>query len=108
LKPASVLGSPPEVKMVGMGMTYDGHLVIGAINAIAVIDREFERKPVVHYLPKGQIVSNSFSIDERNAIYVASGSDQARGDGMLHKIVWDGHRLSSGEADGGWVARYDG
>jgi hypothetical protein len=56
-----------------MSLTYDGHLIIGAFNGLAVIDRAFTKTPVVYNIEPGQWITNSFSVDEDNGIYVASG-----------------------------------
>jgi len=34
-----IRGQGSAVRFIGMGMTYDGYLIIGAFNAIAVVDR---------------------------------------------------------------------
>lgn len=107
-KPFSLMGSPASVRLVGMGMTFDGHIVAGSLNGIAVLERSFSKPAVVHTIEPGQFVSNSFAIDEKNAIYLASGNVVPKGDGMLHKLVWTGSAISVTEADGGWIAPYTG
>lgn len=100
---------PVAVKSVlGMNMTWDGKLVIGSTNSVLVLDRQFKQAPVVYRFPATQFVSNSFSIDDRNGIYVASGSKAPNQPGRMHKLVWTGSKISDAEADGGWVAEYDG
>ncbi len=106
--PMEFPGYGAAVRLIGMSLTYDGHLIIGAFNGVAVIDRQFTQPPVVYNIEPGQMISNSFCVDEHNGIYVASGSMQPRGDGILRKLVWTGKRLSDAEADGAWSARYDG
>jgi hypothetical protein len=107
-KARSLMGSPPFVSLIGMSMTYDGHLVIGAMNGIAVIDREFRHPAVVHEIEDDQIISNSFSVDEHNGIFVASGSLRPKGDGILRRLQWTGSTISTAEADGAWASPYDG
>lgn len=107
-KPMSLLGSPPAVRLVGMGMTYDGRLIIGGFDGIAIVDRKFETPAVVHTIEEGQFVSNSFCVDERNGIYLASGSINQREDGIMRKLVWTGSRISTDEKDGAWSSPYDG
>jgi hypothetical protein len=107
-KARSLPGSPPFVNLIGMSMTYDGQLVIGAMNGIAVIDRGFARPAVVHEIEEEQAISNSFSVDEKNGIYVASGSLRPRGDGILRRLQWTGSAISTAEADGAWASPYDG
>lgn len=106
--PMEFPGYGSAVRLIGMSMTYDGYLVIGAFNGIAVIDRQFAQQPIVYTIEPGQLISNSFSVDEQNGIYVASGSMQPLGDGILRKLVWTGSHLSDAEAEGAWSARYDG
>lgn len=107
-KPMSLLGSPPAVRLVGMGMTYDGRLIVGGFNGIAIVDRKFETPAVVHTIEEGQFVSNSFCVDDRNGIYLASGSVKPREDGIMRKLVWTGSRISTDEKDGAWSSPYDG
>lgn len=107
-KPMSILGMPSDVRFIGMNMTYDGRLVIGAYNGIAVIDREFRDKPVVYQIEDGQLISNSLCVDEKNGIYIVSGSLTNKGDGMLRRVMWTGRELSDREEDGAWSAVYEG
>ncbi len=106
--PMEFPGYGAAVRLIGMSMTYDGHLVIGAFNGIGVVDRMFTTLPVIHTIEPGQFISNSFSVDENNGIYVASGSMVPKGDGILRKLVWTGSTLSASEADGAWSSAYDG
>lgn len=101
-------GGGPSVRLIGINMTYDGHLILGSTNAVAVIDRFFQGTPSIHVIEDGQFMSNSFSVDDSNGIYVASGSFMPKGDGILRKLVWTGSKLSADEADGAWSSPYDG
>ena len=108
LRPLTLPGSPPVNQIVGLGMTYDGHLVVGSPTGVAVVDRGFRDKPAAYSIEEDQFVSNSFAIDDRNGIYLASGSFKPRGDGIMRKLVWTGTRLSENEVDGAWSSPYDG
>lgn len=96
------------ISLVGMGMTWSGHLVVGSTNAIAVLDRSLTKPAAVFRFPAGQMATNSFATDEGNAIYVATGSKTPRQPGLMMKLVFRDGRISDGSADGGWVAEYDG
>lgn len=99
---------PAAVKLIGMNLTYDGHLVIGAFGQLAVVDREFLAEPQVHTFPAGQLLSNSFAIGEDGGIYVATGSLLPGAPGLMHRLVWSDGRLSSDDRDGAWIAEYPG
>lgn len=107
-RPMSLLGMPSAVRLIGMNMTYDGHLVIGAYNAVAVVDREFKNQPAVYNIEEGQLISNSLTVDDKNGIYIVSGSLENGHDGMLRKVIWTGHAISDRESDGAWSSPYDG
>jgi hypothetical protein len=98
----------PGLKLVGMGMTYDGYLVIGGVNGIAVVDRAFEQAPLVYNFEPDQIATNSLAIDEQGGIYVATGSLMPQQPGIMRKLVWTGSRISDDEADGAWSSPYEG
>lgn len=106
--PFELPGYGAAVRLVGMSMTYDGHLIIGAFNGLAVIDRAFTKTPIIYNIEPGQWITNSFSVDEENGIYVASGDLRPRADGILRRLVWTGATLSDAEADGAWSSPYDG
>ncbi len=95
-------------KLVGMVMTYDGHLVVVAGNGIAVLDRDMKKEPVVKFIQEDQDISNSVAVDENNGIYVASGSKVEYGKGVMRKYVWKNGMISDDVADGAWEAEYDG
>lgn len=85
---------------LGLGMTWDGHVVLSTISgAVAVVDREFRRPPSWLRLD-GEMVTNSFAVDDAGGIYVV-------GDQRMHKLVWTGERLSQDAADGAWSSPYD-
>jgi hypothetical protein len=108
IPPTSVFGSDPHVSLVGMNMTYDGHIVIGALNGVAVVDQDLTTGQFVDFADDNQMCTNSLAVDEGGGIYVATGSKQARGPGVMRKLVWTGSRLSDDVADGAWTAEYDG
>jgi hypothetical protein len=96
------------VRLVGMGMTYDGYVVIGGSNGIAVVDRAFTQEPRVYCFEPEQTLTNSLAIDEHGGIYVATGSLTPRQPGIMRKLVWTGSRLSNDAADGAWSSPYEG
>ena len=106
--PYAFPGYPAAVKLIGMNLTYDGHLVIGAFGQICVVDRQFARPAAVYDFAPGQLLSNSFSVDDAGGIYVATGSLAPGAPGLMHKLVWTGSQLSSSDADGAWVSEYPG
>ena len=101
------LGEHKFLHLVGMNMTWDGHLVIGSTNAIAVMDRSMKEKTQRYTIPAGQFLTNSFAT-EGNNIYVATGSKIARKPGMMMKLVWTGQSISDDESKGAWRAEYNG
>lgn len=96
------------ITLVGMVMTYDGHLVAVFGKGILILSRDLTTVKDIYKLPEGQQISNSVAVDEKNAIYLASGSTTPNEQGLMQKIVWTGTRLSTDEADGAWQATYDG
>lgn len=108
IPPMSVLGQEPSVGLVGMNMTYDGHIIVGALNGVAAIDEHLERGQFVGFGDDNQLCTNSLAIDAGGGIYVATGSQTARQPGVMRKLVWTGERLSNDPADGAWTAEYDG
>lgn len=94
---------PPEDaagidRILGLGMTYDGHIVAAATGAVIVTDRELR---VLDYaLFPGEIVENSIAIDDKDGIYLVTSAN-------MHKLVWTGSALSGEAADGAWSSPYD-
>ncbi len=84
-------------RILGIAMTYDGHLVAAAMGGIFVFDRDLRRKD--HLLFPGEHVENSIAIDE-GGIYLVTSQH-------MRRIAWDGERLSTDEADGAWTSAYD-
>jgi hypothetical protein len=108
IPPASVMGLEPRVGLVGMNMTYDGHIVIGALNGVAIVDTDLVSGQFIDFGDDTQMCTNSLAVDAAGGIYVATGSQQARQSGVMRKLVWTGERLSNDPADGAWTAEYDG
>lgn len=94
---------PPSVAegietILGINMTYDGHLVAAATGALVVTDRNLK---VVDYVTfPGEHVENSIAIDSANGIYLVTSR-------AMRKLVWTGKALSQAEADGAWQSPYD-
>ena len=97
-----------EDKLVGITMTYDGHVAFASERgAVGVVPRGLARlKPAnVRTLQLNEdcgapaddleIVSNSISADESGGIYVVTSK-------AMHRVQWDGKRLRRG-----WKARYE-
>ena len=108
IPPTSVFGEDPRIGLVGMNMTYDGHVVIGALNGVAVIDAGLTSGQFVGFDDENQMATNSLAVDAGGGIYVATGSKEPRRPGVMRKLVWTGERLSNDPADGAWTAEYDG
>ena len=107
-EPFSFPGYPAAVRLIGMNLTYGGYLAIGAFGQLCVIDREFREPAQVHTFEAGQLLSNSFSIDEHGGIHVATGALAPGQAGIMHKLVWTRKQLSADQADGAWTAEYPG
>jgi hypothetical protein len=95
---------------MGMNMTYDGHIILATTDGYVIaLSRDLKDVQTVRLpgaekeiptLPKDwYFVRNGFAVDEKGGIYVASNSH-------MHKVVWDGKRLSTDEKDGAWNEPY--
>ncbi|WP_250439677.1 hypothetical protein [Caballeronia sp. AZ1_KS37] len=89
-----------KAHLVGTGVTYDGKFVVASNVSISVFDRSLEGQPQTIRFAPGEFVSNSFAIDQKGGIYIASNR-------VMHKVVWTGTKLSEDEADGAWKAEYE-
>ena len=105
---AEVAPGVKRINMVGMNMTYDGHIIIGAVNGISVIDKELKGPGKFYAFNDTELCTNSMAVDDKNGIYVATGSKTPRGDGMMRKLVWTGTEISDKETDGAWISPYNG
>ena len=85
-------------RILGITMTYDGHLVCAAGGGVFVLDRDLKLKS--HIAFPGEAVENSIALDSNNAIYVVTSKN-------MHKLVWTGTRLSQDERDGAWTSPYN-
>ncbi len=111
---------PSEVEgdFVGVGITFDGRLVLSTDHGWVVsVTRDFAdfrsvRLPgarehaAAHWermTSEGRRgygwVRKSLCVDEDNGIYIPSADH-------LHKVIWTGERLSTDEVDGSWSAQY--
>jgi len=84
-------------RILGLSMTYDGHLVAAAKGALFVFDRDLKRRD--YLLLPGEHVENTIAMDERSIYLVTSR--------YMRRVVWTGKRLSTDEADGAWTSAYD-
>lgn len=94
--------------LMGVSMTYDGYLVVAGKQSISIVTRDLAQVIDTYVLPDDQTLSNSICVDDKNGIYMASGSVSEGGQGLMQKIVWTGQRLSTDAKDGAWQAYYDG
>ncbi|MCA3147898.1 MAG: hypothetical protein ING18_02280 [Burkholderiales bacterium] len=108
IPPTSVFGETPRVGLVGMNMTYDGHVVIGALNGVAAVDSGLRKGQFHAFGDDNQMATNSLAIDKKGGIYVATGSKKPRLPGVMHKLVWTGSKISDDPKDGAWKAQYEG
>ena len=84
--------------LMGIAMTYDGHLALASAGAVIVLDRDLEVKDWVIF--PGERVENSIAVDENNGIYVVTSQN-------MHKLVWTGTKLSQENNDGAWKSPYE-
>jgi hypothetical protein len=85
-------------RILGINMTYDGHIVAAATGAVIVTDRDL--KVLDYHLFPGELMENSIAVDEDNGIYVVTSV-------TMQKLIWTGTALSSKPADGAWSSPYD-
>jgi hypothetical protein len=100
----------PSDKLVGITMTYDGHVAFASERgAVGVVPRDLDRLTpenveLVQLNREGcatadedalEIVSNSISADEDGGIYVVTSK-------AMHRVQWDGRTLRSA-----WRAEYE-
>jgi hypothetical protein len=84
--------------ILGITMTYDGYIVAAAGGAVMVVDRDLQ--VMDHAMFPGEHVENSVAVDEAGGIYVVTSQN-------MHKLVWNGQRLSQDAADGAWSSPYE-
>jgi hypothetical protein len=85
-------------RILGINMTYDGHIVAAATGAIIVTDRDL--KVIDYRLFPGEKMENSIAVDEDNGIYAVTSVN-------MHKMIWTGSALSQLPEDGAWSSPYD-
>lgn len=104
---------PDEVagSSLGMNITYDGWIVLPTENGFLVaVSRDFKEYRYIQlkHVNEGNTesqgvgygwVRNSIAIDKDGGIYVASRDH-------MHKVIWNGEKFSTNEADGAWTAKY--
>ena len=113
-RPAEVTGG-----FVGVNMTFDGKLVVVTDEGwIVVLSRDFSQYVAVALpgqeaaaahnakvlasganLGSASWVRNSIAVDEQGGIYAVSLD-------AIHKVIWDGAKLSTSAADGAWSVPY--
>jgi len=113
VKPAEVGGT-----FVGANLTFDGRLVMITDEGWIVVARDFTGYEAIQLVgadaaPRhnqamadagsrsgaADWVRNSIAVDEDGGIYAVSLEH-------MHKVVWDGERLSTDPADGAWTEQY--
>ena len=105
--PPSVTGS-----VMGLNMTYDGWLLVVTEHGYVVLTRrDFSETKLLRLRhsegAQGKAtgrtgrgwIRNGPALDAEGGIYIASQEH-------MHKVVWNGERLSSAPADGAWTAPY--
>jgi hypothetical protein len=85
-------------RLLGLGMTYDGYVVVAMPGIIAVLDRDLSN--MKHIMLEGEAIDNGITVDDGGGIYVVTSK-------YMRKLVWNGGRLSDGESDGAWKSEYD-
>lgn len=109
---------PINGKLIGINMTYDGWIVLVSEGGdVLLVSRNFaEHRQVRLNHAEAEVdayntnaresgnpgytwVRNSYPVDEEGGIYVLSANH-------VHKVIWNGERLSIDEADGAWTAAY--
>ncbi|RXJ74115.1 hypothetical protein CS022_05670 [Veronia nyctiphanis] len=86
--------------IVGVNMTYDGHLIVVTANGVVCsTDRNLNSFDCIN-LPDNQEISNSIAVDEEGGIYIVSNK-------YMNRIQWTGSSLSTHSSDGAWQANYE-
>jgi hypothetical protein len=96
-------GLKPELaakisRLMGLAMTYDGHIVVAMPGLIAVLDRDLNNMQYIFL--EGEAIDNGITVDQAGGIYVVTSK-------YMRKLVWDGSKLSDHESDGAWKSEYD-
>ena len=99
----ALTGGAGNDPIVGLNMTWDGHVVIATKRGtVGIISREMELLSYrrLSQIEGGEEISNSIAVDEKGGIYVVSRQ-------KMHKLVWNGSNLSADLISGAWTADYD-
>lgn len=89
----------PEEAIVGLALTWDGFVAfVTSTGRVGVATRDLELVDQ-RELGDGLTVSNDLLADETGGLIVVT-------DRMLHRVAWDGERLSVEAADGAWAVPY--
>ena len=84
-------------RILGITLTYDGHLAVASKGGLLLFDRDLALKDYILF--PDEHVENSIAVDE-DRIYVVTSK-------YMRGVAWNGKKLSVDEADGGWVSEYD-
>ena len=98
--------------IMGLAMTYDGWLIAATEHGyMAAVSRDFTEHHLIRIKhsegaedkatgPTGYgWIRNAYAIDVDGGIYIASQEH-------MHKVIWNGTKLSTSESDGAWTAPY--
>jgi hypothetical protein len=96
----ALTGAETPEQLVGLSLTYDGHLVVVLGSSLVVLDRTLDPTSAVRHSFGDERVSSSVAVDERGGLYVATHR-------RLHKLVWTGARLTDLEVEGAWSSPYE-
>ena len=95
--PANLISSDEQI--VGMTMTYDGHVVFATNNGlVGLTDRNFSMLKIISF--PDEEISNSIACDEEQGIYVVTSK-------KMYRVQWTGTELTIDENKGGWSAEYE-
>lgn len=93
----TTLGIPETI--VGVDMTYDGHLLVLGSRTLYALNRDLSGDPQELRISDDETVSNSMAVDA-DGVYFAS-------DKVMRKVIWKDGKLSTNESDGAWSSPYD-
>jgi hypothetical protein len=85
-------------RIIGVNMTFDGHIVFAFSGGVAVTDRDFESVEFLTF--PGEDVENSVAVDSDGGLYLPTSK-------KMYKFIWTGEHLSNEPADGAWETEYD-
>lgn len=85
-------------RLLGLAMTYDGHIAVAMPGIVAILDRELSSMEYV-MLPD-EAIDNGVTVDPGGGVFVVTSK-------YMRRLDWNGSRLSVDEADGAWAEPYD-